>query len=342
MYDTIIIGAGPAGSTAAHLLSQNGYRVLVVEKCKMPRYKSCSGVLIKKSMDLVKLYFGENVPKFTMCAPTENKGMIFTNDKGKQYRFEQEGLNVWRSSFDNWLASKAKESGAEIRDGTTALSCKEKDDRVTVTLYDTKTYTEDARYILDCEGVVGALKRKMMNHTPQYITTYQTFNQGRIDLDPHYFYAYLQPELSEYDAWFNVKDHLLVLGVSVKDTSKIGYYYEQFLTYMKKHHHLQIQKQTKSEKWLMPHIRPGCSIDYGRGRVFFAGEIAGFLNPMGEGISAGMESGYCAAHAIANHFDEFKKIHTEYQQSTKTLKIHMERQWNFVAGMADTFCEMKL
>ena len=37
----------------------------------------------------------------------------------------------------------------------------------------------------------------------------------------HYFYAYLQPELSEYDAWFNVKDEMLVLGVSVKDTSRI-------------------------------------------------------------------------------------------------------------------------
>lgn len=342
MYDIIIIGAGPAGSTAAHLLSQNGYRVLVVEKCKMPRYKSCSGVLIKKSMDLVKLYFGENVPKSTMCAPTENKGMIFTNDKGKEYRFEQEGLNVWRSSFDNWLASKAKESGAEIRDCTTALSCEEKGDRVTVTLHDTKMYTEDAKYILDCEGVVGALKRKMTNPTPQYITTYQTFNQGSINLDPHYFYAYLQPDLSEYDAWFNVKDHLLVLGVSVKDTSKIGRYHEQFLAYMKKHHHLQIQKQTKSEKWLMPHIRPGCPIDYGYGRIFFAGEIAGFLNPMGEGISAGMESGACAAHAIANHFDDLEKIYTEYQQSAKPLKIYMERQWNFVAGIADTFREMKL
>ena len=53
----------------------------------------------------------------------------------------------------------------------------------------------------------------------------------------------------------------------------------------------------KEEKWLMPHIRPGCRVDYGVGRILFAGEAAGFLNPMGEGISAGMESGYCAASA---------------------------------------------
>ena len=84
----------------------------------MPRYKSCSGVLIKKSMELVKSYFGEDVPESAMCTPTENKGMIFTNDAGKEYRFEQEGLNVWRSHFDGCLAGKAKESGVEVMAGT--------------------------------------------------------------------------------------------------------------------------------------------------------------------------------------------------------------------------------
>ena len=100
MYDVIVVGAGPAGCTAAKALAEKGYKVLLVEKFKMPRYKSCSGVLIKKSMELVKKYFGEAVPESAMCTPTDNRGMVFTNDAGKEYRFEQEGLNVWRSHFD--------------------------------------------------------------------------------------------------------------------------------------------------------------------------------------------------------------------------------------------------
>lgn len=342
MYDIIVIGAGPAGCTAAKTLSSQKYRVLLVEKFKLPRYKSCSGILIKKSMDLVKEYFDEAVPASAMCIPAENKGMIFTDDTGRQFSFEQEGLNVWRSSFDGWLAEKAVASGVEIRDCTTALSCEEKADSVLLTLHGEHTYTEETRYILDCEGVVGAFKRKLSKATPRLITTFQTFHEGSVNLDPHYFHAFLQPELSEYDAWFNVKDNILVLGVAVKEQRNIQRYYERFISHMEQRHNLRIGRQVKAEKWLMPLIRPGCPIDYGVGRVLFAGEIAGFLNPMGEGISAGLESGYCAACAIADHFGDLDSVYADYRQSVRKLKTYMERQWSFVAGMADTFAEMKL
>lgn len=341
MYDVIVIGAGPAGSTAAKTLAENGYKVLLVERFKMPRYKSCSGQLIKKSLDLVQTYFGEAVPISAMCTPTENRGMIFTDDKGKSFRFEQPGLNVWRSSFDKWLADKAALAGVEVRDCTSALSCDEHDGLVTVSLKGEDNYTEQAKYVINCEGVTGTLKRKILNFDLPYITTYQTFNEGSIDLDYHFFHAYLQPELSEYDAWFNVKDNQLVLGVSVKDNSKAEYYYSCFISYMKEHHNLRIDKQLKVDKWLMPHILPGCAIDYGVGQVLFAGEIAGFLNPMGEGISAGMESGYCAAKAIISHYDNLDLVYDDYKNRTAALHNYMKRQWSFVAGMADTFKEMK-
>lgn len=342
MFDVIVIGAGPAGSVAAKTLAEKGRKVLLVEKFKMPRYKSCSGQLIQKSIDFVEKHFGEPVPASVMCTPTESRGMIFTDDKGKSFCFEQEGLNVWRSSFDKWLADKAAQSGAEVRDHTTAFSCEEQKEFVTVTFKGEQVYTEQARYVINCEGVVGRLKRKLLHHNPQYITTYQTYYQGSVDLDYRFFHAFLQPELSEYDAWFNVKDNQLVLGVSVKDSSKTEYYYNRFIAYMKEKYQLQIDKQLKVDRWLMPHIRPGCMIDYGVGRVLFAGEIAGFLNPMGEGIFAGMESGYHAANAIIQHFDHLQSVYASYKKDTAALHHYMKRQWNFVADMADTFKEMKL
>lgn len=343
MYDAVIIGAGPAGSTAAKILAENGCKVLLTEKFKMPRYKSCSGQLIKKTVNLVQSYFGEDVPLSVMCTPTENKGMIFTDNKGKRFVFEQKGLNVWRSSFDNWLAEKAAAHGAEVRDCTAAVSCEEYDDHAEVTLKSNGvSYTERARYVINCEGVIGALKRKITGKTDNYITTYQTYNQGSIDLDPHYFYAFLQPELSEYDAWFNVKDEQLVLGVAVKNRSEIERYHQRFVSYMTENFDLKTDRQLKTDKWLMPDIRPGCPIEYGVGRMLFAGEAAGFLNPMGEGISAAMESGHCAAMSLTDHFNDPDMIYESYKNGTRALHNYMKSQWRFVGGMAETFSHMRL
>ncbi len=340
MYDVIVIGAGPAGSTAAKVLSDKGLRVLLAERHPLPRYKSCSGILIQKSLDFVQHCYGKKVPLSVTCTPVENRGMIFTDDQGREYRFEQGGLNVWRSSFDYWLTEQAAASGAEIRDHTSAVSCKEHAGSVAVTLHGKTTCVETAGYVIDCEGATGVLKGKLTQTRGEFITTYQTFNQGTVQLDPHYFYAYLQPELSEYDAWFNVKDEMLVLGVSVKDPRNIKPFYQRFISYMEKRHGLQVRQQVKAEKWLMPRIQPGCPVLYGKGRVLFAGETAGFLNPMGEGISAGMESGCCAANAIINHFPSLEMIYDDYQRSTQPLKLYMERQWNFVGQRAGTFSEM--
>ena len=346
MYDAIIIGAGPAGCTSARELACNGYKVLLVEKFKMPRNKSCSGILIKKSMDLVRQYFGEDVPEFVMCKPTNNRGMIFTNDKGQEYRFEQEGLNVWRSSFDYWLATKAVEAGAELCDETVAFSCEEQENGILVNLKGNSSCSEKAKFVVVCDGAAGSASRKLIHTHQSHITTYQTYNKGSIDLDYHYFYAYLQPHLSEYDAWFNVKDDYLIFGVAVKSANKIKHYYSEFIAYMEQHHKAEIEVQVKTEKWIMPCIMTGCSIEYGYRNVLFAGETAGFLNPMGEGISAAIESGYAAAKAIEkmdwNGDLDLENVHSAYKKNTSALRNYMLRQWNFVASMGNTFDYMRL
>ena len=180
MYDVVVVGAGPAGSTAAKILAERGMRVLLVERHKLPRYKSCSGVLIQKSIDLVQCYYGKEVPLSATCTPVENRGMIFTDDKGREFRFEQGGLNVWRSSFDNWLTEQAAAYGAEVRDSTSAVLSEEHDNCISVTLRGKSSCTEQARYVIDCEGVTGVLKRQLFGNNRDFITTFQTFNRGTI------------------------------------------------------------------------------------------------------------------------------------------------------------------
>ena len=342
MFDVIVIGAGPAGSTAAKTLAEKGCRVLLVERFRMPRYKSCSGQLIQKTLDLVQAYYGEPVPLSTMCTPTENRGVILTDAKGTTFRFEQSGRNVWRSAFDKWLADKASRAGAVVRDDTAAIACQEGEGVMTVTLKsDGRTYLEQAPYVIDCEGVTGTLKRKLTGRKPAFVTTYQTYNQGTIDLDPHFFFAWLSPDLSQYDAWFNVKDGQLVLGVSVLDSGRINEFFSKFIAYMQKNHGLRIEKALKKDRWLMHRVRPGCAIDHGVGRVFFAGETAGFLNPMGEGVSSAIESGHHLAEAILNEYDDPKGVLAAYEFAVSPLRDYMKRQWHLVSDMSDAFKDMK-
>ncbi len=336
-YDVLVIGGGPAGATAAKTLADRRVKVMLAEKCKLPRYKSCSGMLIKKTLELTQLYFGSSVPIEVACAPSQNKGMVFTDDNGKEYVFAQDGLNVWRSTFDNWLLQQAKQSGAQICDGTFATNVDDMGDCVSVTLNGRKSGTFKFRYVLDCEGAVGAVKRKLLGKSNRSVYTYQTFNTGSIDLDHGFFYAYLQPELSQYDAWFNVKDSMLVLGVAVEDPATRELYYRRFISYMQEKHHLKIDREIKTDKWIMPRVEIGCPIEYGEGRVFFAGEIAGFLNPMGEGISAAMESGYCLASAVADNFFCADAILDQYRKSCASLRDYVRRQWSFTGRLSGTF-----
>ena len=339
--DVLVVGAGPAGTTAAKVLAGKGFRVLLAERCKLPRYKSCSGVLIQKTMTLICQIFGKTPPALVTCSPAENRGMVFTDDRGKSYRFEQPGLNVWRDRFDFWLASEASRCGAEILDGTEVTDCKETDGGVLAALQGKKTGLVQAKFLVDCEGVTGVLKRKLTGGARDFITTFQTFNRGTVALDSHYFYAYLQPEFSEYDAWFNVKDDLLVLGVSVKDRGKISGFYQKFTAYLAEHHQLCIQEQLRQESWLMPRILPGCPVFTGSDRILFAGETAGFLNPMGEGISAAIESGYHAAYAIASAWETPEKAKERYRERIQPLAAYMRRHWDFTARLAAPFKNMK-
>jgi len=332
MYDVIVIGAGPCGCTSASALSKNGLKVLLLEKCKLPRYKSCSGVLIEKSMRLIEKYFGQSVPLSVTCTPVQNRGMEFTDDLGREYKFESRGLNIRRDKFDYWLTSLAKEFGVEVKDQSSVSSVTETGDMVCVSVNGVKIYS---KFVIDCSGAIGIGKQAHNS-----VITYQTYNKGVIDLDPHYFYAYLQPELSGYDAWFNVKDDMLVLGVASINAKDIGKHYDNFIGYMKEKHALAISKELKTDKWLIRNIQPPFSIDYGIGSVLRAGETAGFLNPMGEGISSALESGYYAALAIISNLDNKQNAIEDYKRFTAETSDYMKRQWQLVGRMSKKFAFM--
>lgn len=338
MYDVIVIGAGPAGCMAAYKLAQSNCKVLLVEKMQVPREKSCSGILIERTIEFIENMFGK-VPDDVLCRPNITKGLILYDENNQPFKFESRGLNIWRSAFDYWLTLQATDKGVEFRPSTIAVSCEENNDRVVVGLRSDKIYEEAAKIVIVCDGAGSTIKRNLLKHSGANIITYQTFCKGSVDLDYKFFHAFLDPKFSEHDAWFNVKDDYLIFGVCVKNINKIESYYAEFLSFLASHYNAKIQSCDKKERWIIPNLQSDCSLYLGKGRVLFAGEAANFLNPMGEGISSALISGNAIAEAILETGIQgtLQNLLDTYKNNIVYEQERMIRQWDLLAGISQKF-----
>src|SRR5947199_10422499 len=123
-YDVAIIGGGPAGSTAAILLSKAGRRVIVLEREKFPRFHIGESLLPFSMQTFTRLGLQEKlrahfVEKFggEIAEAGGEKAAKFYFKDGFASRTDR-SYQVTRSKFDKMLLDHAAESGAEVREET--------------------------------------------------------------------------------------------------------------------------------------------------------------------------------------------------------------------------------
>ncbi|NJD52362.1 MAG: NAD(P)/FAD-dependent oxidoreductase [Candidatus Methanoperedens sp.] len=111
-YDTIVVGAGPAGSFTALKLAEQGQKVLLIDKQGRDRYKPCGGGMCTRCLKLV----GE--PPDEVIERKVKKETLYTKNKSFSVScsesVEKKGIVVYRNKFDSWLIDRAEAKGVEI------------------------------------------------------------------------------------------------------------------------------------------------------------------------------------------------------------------------------------
>ncbi|MCW3086379.1 MAG: dependent oxidoreductase [Bacteroidetes bacterium] len=171
LYDVIIIGGGPTGSTSATNLVQKGLKVLVLEKESFPREHVGESLIPLSYKSLEKQGLIDDLKKIS----TRKPGVNFVDRDGKYQSLwcfknvikdkSYLTFHVVRSAFDKLLLDNSRKRGAEVMEQTTVKNVilDKPDGIVEVDAVDAngKALKFHSKFIIDASGQSTFLARKL-------------------------------------------------------------------------------------------------------------------------------------------------------------------------------------
>jgi geranylgeranyl reductase family protein len=306
--DVAIVGAGPAGSTAARVLSEKGYKVLLLEKNKFPRDKPCGGGLPKRV--LIEFNFLNN-PAFVdsysyggiLHSPSLEYNVGVTKDKPLI------GM-VSRKEFDFKLVKLAVNKGTVLIDNKTVVDVKISENNAEI-FFNYKDSIK-SKILVGADGVwsLTAKKTGLREKSIDYgICIFEEFSVEEKILDKFFgknriCHHYGKPLNINGYGWVFPKKEYLNIGIVnfiIRNKKNINYnildLFIEFIKVLKKHNIIPDSITVKNFKGGAIPIKPldktYCN------RVVLIGDSAGFSSALtGEGIYYAMKSAKIAAEII--------------------------------------------
>ncbi|NWF96977.1 MAG: geranylgeranyl reductase family protein [Candidatus Thorarchaeota archaeon] len=308
VYDLLVIGAGPAGSVCAMHAAKAGLKVLLVDKAKFPRFKSCGGALSKRTHRQLG-------PKAKLGVNCNADGLVVWSPGLKAADYEEPNCLdlVVRTEWDHKVLMDAADSGAEVLEATMAKTVSKNGDKYKVSLSSGNQVS--CRYLVIGDGAGLRSYKKSLGFQQPYDHMARTVC-AEIPLDDsiidetlgtrrkiHIFFGVVP---RGYGWLFPKRGHLNVgIGFGNASAPSLTQFevFDRFVTQLKE------KKMVPSDcdfscrvAHPIPFKKPFEPI--GSDSALLIGDAGGFVSPVtGEGLYYGTASGLHAAQAISAQID---------------------------------------
>src|SRR5689334_19359919 len=167
-YDVLVVGAGPSGAAAAYWLAERGHRVLVVEKKRFPRDKTCGDGLTPRAVrQLHDMGLAEPLAEFQRYdgLRANAHGITLEMPWPEHPDFPRYGYVVRRSALDEMVANAAVKAGATLWPATEAVQPLVQGGLVAGAIVKCKddgtTHAARARYVVVADGANSRFGRAL-------------------------------------------------------------------------------------------------------------------------------------------------------------------------------------
>ena len=318
-FDIIIIGAGPGGSVAAKVASENGYSTCILEKEMLGekgRYKACGGATAWELIEEI------NYPEEKIGRVIESLELHHVD--GESYSKKGKGAVVWRSTFDKFLTDMAVDSGALLKEKELMINIEKVDDFYKISTNKDK-YT--AKYIIAADGVTSPTLKLLnwpffksedliLTITKEMKTTKSNIDKTLGHDTVHLFFG-IESLIRVGYAWLFPKTERITVGwgnqINLVKNSREEF--KKFLALPL----VKLALNNSTMETFKPHLIPvGLRSKLYEDNVFAIGDAGGIVDPIsGKGIPYAMMSGQFAIETIktCEIKDKLDKLGSVYERN---------------------------
>jgi geranylgeranyl reductase family protein len=299
MYDVIVVGAGPAGSTCARTCAQQGLKTLLLDRDTFPRSKPCAGAVSVQALSYLDFSLPETIIEEECFSVRIHWNGHVVNAKCDA----PFAVVVTRKYFDALLAEKAVESTADFHMNEQVISVRDDKDFVEIA---TKNATYRSLFLVGADGIhsyVASTLRPPLDKGDMALALVSQISADEHDIRDRvgktldlYFgtapvgYGWIFP----HRGYFSIG----IAGLAARFSKP-----REALTELAKTLNIELSD-------VQGHFIPfgGIRRIIARGRTLLTGDAAGFADPFhGEGISHAIHSGKLAADAIIDAIKNQKR-----------------------------------